>query len=97
MTGLHNPPALYAAGEMTEGQYLVACQFLRLVRVMQDRLSAGVAALHRCGLMVDEKPFDRAFWDLETLKDPINAFMVAHLDAQIDAHRATLDKLGRQQ
>lgn len=78
-------------GEMTEQQWQVANQFLRLIHVMQERLSAGVCALQRVGIELDEKPFDRAFWDLAALTNPIDKKLVEHLDAQIASHFGKLD------
>lgn len=75
--------SLYAPGEMTEGQFATALEFVRMIRVMQDKLSAGVAALDRCGLKVEDKGFDRLFWQLADASTPVERLMMAHIDAGI--------------
>ena len=80
--------SLYAQGEMTEGQWAVAQDFCRLIGVMQSRLSAGLAKLEEVGIAVDQKQFDRAFWQLVDVETPVRAAMLDHIGASVAKHYA---------
>lgn len=73
--------SLYAPGEMTESQFATALDFTRLLRVMQEKLSAGAAALDKCGVQVDDKAFDKLFWQMEDAGSEVQRRIAAHLDA----------------
>lgn len=79
---------LYLPGELTEGQFAVARDFCRLVRIMQDRLSAGIAALDACGLKVETKAAEAVFWGLVDVETPVQSLMLEHIGACVSKLQA---------
>lgn len=79
---------LLVPGELTEGQFLLAQDFVRFANRTRERISDAAAKMEAAGLTVSQADIDRLYWLLVDLETPMHQTMLDHIAACVDKQRA---------